>query len=171
MREQLLDSWDIHNRMLFMLFDAIEPEGFQGRPTGMTGRSVGNIFAHLHNIRRGWVEVAAPALLDGVEKIPTRKKADKEALTKALLRPALERSAQAVRDMVEQSFEAGKLKGMKPHLIGSFSYFIAHEWYHIGEICMTLTESGHRLDDQILYGIWSWGRWNPGQKPPEGDES
>jgi uncharacterized damage-inducible protein DinB len=170
MDEQLLESWDIHNPMLFMLFDAIEPEGFQGKPTGMTGRSVGNTFAHLFNIRRGWVENAAPALLDGVDKIPTRKKAEKEALTKKLLRPALERSAQAVRELVEQSLETGKIKGNKPHLIGNFSYFIAHEWYHIGEICMTLTESGHRVDDQILFGIWSWGRWNPGAKSTGDDD-
>jgi uncharacterized damage-inducible protein DinB len=156
--------------MLFMLFDAIESEGFQGKPTGMTGRSVGNIFAHMHNIRRGWVEISAPALLEGVEKIPTRKKADREALTKALLRPALESSAQAVRDTIERSLEAGKFKGMKPHLIGNFSYFIAHEWYHIGEICMTLTESGHRVDDHILFGIWSWGRWNPSMKPYKGGD-
>jgi len=72
--------------------------------------------------------------------------------------------------MVEQSFDKGKFKGMKPHLMANFSYFIAHEWYHIGEICMTLNESGHRVDDPILYGIWSWGRWNPGQQWREGDE-
>jgi uncharacterized damage-inducible protein DinB len=160
MDEQILDSWDIHNQMLFMLFDAIEPEGFQGKPQGMSGRSVANIFAHLHNIRLGWLEVAAPALREGLAKVPTKTKAEREAITREMLKPAFESSAQAVRQMVEGALEKGKLKSMKPHLIGNFSYFIAHEWYHIGEICMTLTQSGHRLDDKILYGIWTWGRWN-----------
>jgi uncharacterized damage-inducible protein DinB len=160
MDEQLLDSWDIHNQMLFKLFDAVEPEGFAGKPVGMSGRSVGNIFAHINNIRRGWIEVAAPALLEKVEKIPTKTKAEREAITGEMLRPALVASAQAVREMLQGGLEKGKLKNMKPHLMGSFSYFIAHEWYHIGEICMTLTQSGHKLDDKILYGIWTWGRWN-----------
>lgn len=166
MEEQLLDSWDIHNRMLFILFDAIEPDAFQGRPTGMTGRSVGNIFAHLHNIRLGWVEVGAPALMEGLEKIPTRTKTEKAALPKSLLRPALVRSAEAVRELVK----TGKLKNLKPHLIGSFSYFIAHEWYHLGEIGMTLNEAGYKPDDQILYSLWSWGRWNPSQNAPKEGE-
>ena len=165
--QQLLDSWDIHNHMLFLLFDAIEPDGFQGKPIGMSGRSVGNIFAHLHNIRLGWIEVAAPKLRDGLQKVPTKTKAEREAITGEMLRPCLEASAKAVRAMVETGFEKGKLKNLKPHLGGTFSYFIAHEWYHIGEICMTLTQSGHRLDDKTLYGIWEWGRWGDSAKSIE----
>lgn len=162
MDEQLLESWDIHNQMLWKLFDAIPPEGFAGKPAGMSGRSVGNIFAHIHNTRHGWIEVAAPALLEGVAKIPTKTKAEREAITGEMLRPALEESARAMREMIATGFPKGKLRNMKPHLPASFSYFIAHEWYHVGEICMTLTQSGHRLDDKVLYGIWTWGRWNEG---------
>lgn len=162
MNEQhLLESWDIHNQMLFMLFDHIEPDGFQGKPQGMSGRSVGNIFAHIHNVRRGWIEVAAPALLEGIEKIPTRTKADREAITRDMLRPALQASAKAVRQLIETGFEQGKLKNLKPHLIANFSYFIAHEWYHIGEIGMTLTQAGYPLHERVANGIWAWGRWNP----------
>ena len=32
----------------------------------------------------------------------------------------------------------------------------SHEAYHRGEICVALTESGHRLDEAILYGQWDW---------------
>lgn len=167
---QLLDSWDIHNQMLFLLFDAIEPEGFKGKPTGMSGRSVGNIFAHMNNIRLGWIETSAPALRDGLIKIPTRLKVEREAITKNQLRPALEASAKGIRDLLQIGVEGGKLKNPKPHFMGKYSYFIAHEWYHIGEICMTLTLSGHRLDDKILYSIWAWGRWNVSSEEPEQED-
>lgn len=167
LQEQLLDTWDIHNRMLFMLFDAIPPTGFEGKPQGMSGRGIGNIFAHLHNTRLTWIEVAAPSLSPGLNKIPTRTKADKAAITPEILRPALVSSAQAMRELLKTGFEKGKLKNLKPHLVGSFSYFIAHEWYHLGEIGMTLTQSGHKLDDTVAYGIWAWDRWQPGQKQSE----
>ncbi|MEP7293668.1 MAG: DinB family protein [Chloroflexota bacterium] len=170
MDDQLLDSWDLHSHMLFMLFDAIEPEAFAGKPVGMSGRSVGNIFAHIHGIRLAWIEVADPALMEALTKIPTKSKAEREAISKDQLRPALESSAAAIRTLLETSLEKGKIKGMKPHLIGSFSYFIAHEWYHIGEIGMTLTLSGHKLDDETSWGIWSWDRWQSGGKPPRGKE-
>lgn len=123
----------------------------------------GNIFAHVHNTRRGWIEIAAPALVEGLEKIPTKTKAEREAITGEILRPTLVASARAMREILQGGLAKGKLKNLKPHLVGSFSYFIAHEWHHIGEICMTLTQSGHRLDDTILYGIWTWGRWNNSQ--------
>lgn len=164
--EQLLDSWDLHNHMLWLLFDAIQPEAFAGKPVGMSGRSVGQIFAHIHGIRLAWIEPADATLAEGLIKIPTKTKAEREAITKDQLRPVLEASQQAIRTLLENSLERGKIKGMKPHLIGSFSYFIAHEWYHIGEIGMTLTLSGHKLDDETSWAIWSWDRWQPGGKPP-----
>lgn len=170
MDEQVLEAWDIHNHMLFMLFDAIPAEAFAGKPTGMTGRSVGNIFAHVNNIRLGWVEVGAPKLMDGLTKIATKTKAEREAITGEALRPALVESAKAMREMLADGLEKGKLRGFKPHLAASYSYFIAHEWYHIGEICMTLNEAGHKPNDEILYGIWSWGRWQPGEKQDTGDD-
>jgi uncharacterized damage-inducible protein DinB len=170
MDDQLLDSWDIHNHMLFMLFDAIAPEALASEPVGMSGRSVANIFAHIHNNRLAWIEPADPALYKTLTKIPTRTKAAREALTRDQLRPALESSAQAFRTLLENSFPKGKIKGMKPHLIGSFSYFIAHEWYHIGEIGMTLNLAGHKLDDRTAWGIWSWGDWKPGSQSPTEEE-
>src|ERR1700690_1721834 len=156
--------------MLFMLFDAIEANAFADKPVGMSGRSVGNIFAHVNNLRLEWIRVSAPELLEGLIKTPTKTKAEREAIRKDQLRPALEKSAQAMRQMFAGGLEKGKLKAMKPHLVGSYSYFIAHEWYHIGEIGMTLTLAGHKLDDTIAYGIWSWGRATPGGKSPNEQE-
>ena len=169
LENQLLEAWDTHERMLFLLFDAIPPAAFAGRPTGMTGRSVGSIFAHLNNQRLEWIKVSAPELRDGLIKIPTKTKVEREAISKDQLRPALQLSSQAMRRMFAGGLEQGKLKRQKPPLVTMFSYMVAHEWYHVGEIGMTLNESGHKLDEQTAYGIWSWGRWTPGGQPPEAD--
>lgn len=160
--EQLLGAWDTHNSMFWMLFNAIPPEAFAGKPTGMSGRSIGNIFAHVNNIRVGWLEVSAPDLRESVTHIPVKTKAEREAITKDQLRPALEQSAVAVRQMFEAALPKGKLKGQRTPLATMYSYMIAHEWYHIGEIGMTLTLSGNKLDDETAWGIWAWDRWTPG---------
>ena len=159
---QVLEAWDTHQQMFWLLFDAIEPEVFSGKPTGMSGRSIGNIFAHLNNQRMDWMKVSTPELIDGLMRIPVKTKAEREAISKDQLRPALEKSATAMRIMYANALDKGKLKGQKTPVMTMFSYMIAHEWYHIGEIGMTLTLSGHKLDEQTSWGIWSWGRWNPG---------
>jgi hypothetical protein len=50
-------------------------------------------------------------------------------------------------------------KNFIPHPIGFLGYMmISHESYHRGEICIALTESGHRLDDAVLYDRREWSR-------------
>jgi hypothetical protein len=39
-----------------------------------------------------------------------------------------------------------------------FHVMISHESYQRGEICVALTESGHQLDDAVLYDQWDWGK-------------
>ena len=65
--------------------------------------------------------------------------------------------------MFEAALPKGKLKGQRTPLATMYSYILAHEWYHIGEIGMTLNLAGHKLDEATSWGIWSWGRWTPGE--------
>lgn len=158
MNDQLLDAWAIHNRILLYLLDALPPEALRGLPEGGKGRNVGEMFGHINRARLMWLETAGPKLMAEVINIPMKTKADKETITKEKLRGALEKSGAAIGKLLHQGLEKGKLTGLKPHLMAGYSYFIAHEWYHVGEICMTLTQAGHKLDDQVLYGMWEWGK-------------
>jgi uncharacterized damage-inducible protein DinB len=152
--EQFVDTWKIHNRILFYLMDAIPPEALSAI-SASGGRSVGQMLAHIHNVRLMWIEVAAPELMTGLSKIPARKKDD---FTKEQLQSALEASKQATEALFERGFAAGKIKNTKPHPAAFYSYIIAHEWYHIGEIGMTLTQAGYPLDEKVSYGIWEWAK-------------
>ncbi len=170
LNDQLLEAWDTHIQMCDLLFNSLEPDAFAGKPTGISGRSIGNIYAHVNNMRWEWIKVSAPELLDGLIRIPVKTKAEREAITKEQLQPALEKSAAALRTMFANALDKGKLKGQKTPLMTMFSYMIAHEWYHVGEIGMTATLSGHPVDEQTGWGIWSWGRWTPGGKAPQTNE-
>jgi hypothetical protein len=56
MSEQLLGAWQIHNRTLQFLLDAVPDAALSAKPQGMSGRSVGELFAHIHK--------SAPSTLD-----------------------------------------------------------------------------------------------------------
>jgi len=59
--KQLLETWDIHNRINLYLLDAIEPENLSSQ-LASKGRNVGEQFAHLHNVRLMWLKVSAPEI-------------------------------------------------------------------------------------------------------------
>ena len=149
--EQLLDTWNIHNRINLYVLDAIVPEALTGI-SASKGRSVGEEFAHIHNVRLMWLEAAAPDLFESLEKIEKASANDKQ-----LLLDSLSRSGAAIVELVRRGLESGKIKGFKPHPVGFVGYLISHESYHLGEIGIILNQSGHPLDKKVSYGMWEWG--------------
>lgn len=150
--QKFLETWDIHHRINLYLLDAIEPAHLQD-VAASKGRSVGEQFAHLHNVRLMWLKSAAselPGNLQSFEKA--------EAGNKKLLRQALNDSSAAIKKMLEKSLAGdGKIKGFKPHVAAFLGYLIAHESHHRGQIILALKQSQHLPDKKILYGLWEWG--------------
>jgi uncharacterized damage-inducible protein DinB len=157
MDEQLIETWHINQRINQRLLDAIPPEALADTPVGMSGRSVRAIFAHLHNVRLMWLEEIGPQQFSTQTKIPARSDADQAQIDHALLTASLAASADAMAEALRERLASGKTAPLKPHPTGFIGYMLAHEGYHRGEICMQLTQAGHKLPDQVLYGIWDWG--------------
>lgn len=152
MEDQLIETWQIHNRVNLYVLEAVAPAALGG-VSASKGRNVGEQFAHIHNVRLMWLKPAAPDLLEGLEKV---EKA--EAQSKEKLREALEASGLAMENLLRRSFQAGgKVKGFKPHATAFLGYLISHESYHRAEVGIILTQSGHPLDQKISYGMWEWG--------------
>ena len=150
--KQFLETWDIHNRINLYMLDPVEPASLRSL-SASKGRTVGEQFAHIHNVRLMWLKAAAPDLLKGLTKL------EKEhALDKKELRTALAASAVAIKSLLEQSMtQGGKVKGFKPHAAAFLGYLISHESHHRGQIALTLKQAGAPLDKKIQYGIWEWG--------------
>jgi uncharacterized damage-inducible protein DinB len=143
MTDQLVDSWMINHRINLYLLDAIPPDALPAVPVGMKGRSVAEIFAHLHKVRGMWLEPAAPDLAVG---LPQAADQDQSRQRRAHQRRS-PRCADAVRRTHGRScfcaaWSRGKPPNIKPHVAGFLGYLIAHEGYHRGEIGMTLTLAG-----------------------------
>ena len=149
---QLVETWQIHDRINLYLLDAVEPESLSSH-SASKGRSVGEQFAHLHNVRLMWLKSAAPELLKGLNKIESEQANDKKLLAKSLAE-----SGKAISALLTQSVEAGgKVKGFKPHAAAFLGYLISHESHHRGQIALSLKQSGKPIDKKTSYGLWEWG--------------
>lgn len=148
----LLETWEIHNRINLYLLDAVEPESLASL-SASKGRTVGEQFAHVHNVRLMWLKSAAPDPLASLSKVEKEQAVDKK-----LLRKSLVESGAALRSLLDRSLsDGGKVKGFKPHVTAFLGYLIAHESHHRGQIALSLKQAGKPLDKKILYGIWEWG--------------
>ena len=149
---QLLETWQIHDRTNSYLLDALDAESLKSH-SASKGRSVGEQFAHLHNVRLMWLKSAAPELIKDLVKIENEQASDKKLLAKSLAA-----SGQAIAALLAQSIEAGgKVRGFKPHATAFLGYLISHESHHRGQIALTLKQAGKPLDKKIGYGLWEWG--------------
>jgi len=145
----LVETWQIHDRINLYLLDAIDPASLDSY-SASKGRSVGEQFAHIHNVRLMWLKSAAPDLLQALTKIEKEQASDKK-----LLRKSLTDSGVAISKLLEIS--DGKIKGFKPHASAFVGYLISHESHHRGQIALSLKQAGKPLDKKIGYGIWEWG--------------
>lgn len=151
-KQQLIETWQINNRINLYLLDAIPAEHLEDRMTSK-GRSAGEQLAHLHNVRLMWLKAAMPELLEGQVKIEKEQSCDK-----ALIAEALAASGAAIERLLENAVEnGGRVKGFKPHVTGFLGYIIAHDAHHRSQAIVALKQNGHQLDKKVLYGIWEWG--------------
>ena len=150
-QNQLLDTWQISDRINVYMLDAVEPASLNSQ-SASKGRSVGEQFAHIHNVRLMWLKAAAPELLTGLNKLEKT-----EANDKKVLRKALTDSGKAIGTLINQSSETGKVKGFKPHVGAFLGYLISHESHHRGQIALSLKQAGKPLDKKLSFGIWEWG--------------
>ena len=151
MDEQLVETWNIHDRINRYLLNAVPAESL-GSALAAKHRTVFQLFGHIHNVRLMWLKSAAPELLHGLAKVEGDN-GDKETLA-----AALEASGQAIAALVKKSAAAGgRVKGFKPHVVAFVGYLISHESHHRGHIGWTLKNTGHPMDQKTGFGLWAWG--------------
>ena len=98
MPNQLVDTWNIHNRINLYLLDAIDKSSIASH-SASKGRSVGEQFAHIHNVRLMWLKSAGPELLKGLQNTTDASRAP-------VLKFAFQKHLSETEDQVERLKEA-----------------------------------------------------------------
>ncbi len=109
MKEQLIDAWQINNRMNLLFIDNVNDEGMQKTLSTRGGRTIYLQLVHVHNVRMGWMEVAAKDIFKKYKLFD-----EEAAYDKKLLHKSFEESGKAVEEFIDRSWsEGGKVKSFK----------------------------------------------------------
>jgi uncharacterized damage-inducible protein DinB len=151
MSTEIQETWRIHNRIHLFLLKTLNDAQLQ-LGSQAKGRTIGQLLAHINDVRLMWLKAAAPDLLDSLEKLGPAPKSLSQIVT------ALEASGERIASLLARAIDnGGRVKGFKPHATAFLAYLIAHESHHRGQIALILRENGQPLDKKTSYGMWEWG--------------
>ncbi|MEM8510160.1 MAG: DinB family protein [Bacteroidota bacterium] len=146
-KADIVHTWELNNKVSLYLLDHIYDEWLPKKLNG-TGRSIGEQFLHINNIRSFWIGKVG-------EKIDL--KLDKKfAQNKKKLEEALQKSSEKMNATLSNIFHQESITGYKPNPVAFFSQMIAHESHHRGQIMATVTRNGLPIDKSVNFGLWNW---------------
>lgn len=153
MVEQLVESWQINHRVTLRLLGSLSAEALHATLSTRGGRDVARQLAHVHEVRLTFAELTSQtnrnAKLFHFAKGETPNRDD--------LNKALEQSAAAIEQTIREACaHEGKTPGFKRGIVPLVGYLIAHESPHRGSILLTLKQKGHKLSDELRWGLWDW---------------
>lgn len=153
MLESIIESWQINHRVTLKLLSALSEAELRATLSTRGGRDVARQLAHVHEVRLTFAEITSKVNREA--KLPHFAKG--QTPTKKQLKSALDTSAKAIETTIRESFaNGGKTPGFKRGLVPLLGYLVAHESHHRGSILLTLKQSGHKLTDDLRWGLWDW---------------
>lgn len=104
-----------------------------------------------------WIKMVAKNILKAPPRVNLR------SVTQKQLAKALNRSSEMLLKIFIASLDNnGKLPrvppwmNVQPEVVHFMAYLIAHEGHHRGQLTMIAHQLGHRLPDDVRYGLWQW---------------
>lgn len=174
----LVQTYAINDAMNQLILTHLDARVWRAKPPGEQrgGRTIGAIFAHLHNCRLRWLRKSAPHLKCPAALDPHRctMKQASAALAQSgaqCVRMLAEALGGGAGDELRTSLKTGHYKaGLVTRFVrdtwmpiwfpdgAMFAYMFSHEAHHRGQILMLAHQLGYRLPAKIMGGIWNWDK-------------
>lgn len=155
MLEQLVETWQINHRVTLKLLDSLSEDALQATLSTRGGRDVARQLAHVNEVRLTFAEITSKT--NRLAKLSHFAKGETPA--KKQLRLALDESAKGIETSIREAWaNGGKTPGFKRGVIPMVGYLVAHESHHRGSILLTLKQTGHKLTDELKWGLWDWNK-------------
>jgi len=157
--QDMAQAFLLNDRMNQLLLEHLDSRAWRAKLPGQKGRTMADIFAHVHNIRRKWLRLSAPHL-----KLPAQL--DRRRCTPEQARAALAESALRCSEMLAEALAVppGRVRSFlrdgwaRPWRPGAamFAYMITHDAHHRGQVCMLAHQLGYPLPIAVGSGMWGW---------------
>ena len=144
---ELLDAWSLNSKVTLYLLENMDTTWLEAK-IGGKGRSIGEQFVHINNIRSYWISKVDHKV---DLKIDKKYRKDKERLYKSL-----KLTGSRMTQTLESILEAGIIKGYKPHPMAFYSQMVSHESHHRGQIMMTVSRNELPISKTVNFGLWNW---------------
>jgi uncharacterized damage-inducible protein DinB len=152
--EALARSFETNARITEFLVEHLPDAVWREAPDGYEGRCVAEIVAHIHNVRRMWLKPLASRAGASLPAQAERTTLSRDGALK-LLAESTSALGQVVRFGVQNQ---GKVPGFPPDVAHFVGYLIAHEAHHRGQICFLARRLGHRIPEDVSFGMWDWSK-------------
>lgn len=159
LHQEMPQAYLVNDRMNQLLLKNLDSRAWRARLPGQKGRTIADIFAHVHNIRCKWLRLSVPHF-----KPPARL--DRRQCTQMQTRTALAQSALRCSEMLAEALTApqGRVQSFlrdgwaRPWRPGAamFAYMVAHDAHHRGQVCMLAHQLGYPLPIAVGSGMWRW---------------
>jgi uncharacterized damage-inducible protein DinB len=150
MKDDLLEVWRVHDEISLFLIANLPDDAFEATTllkTGLPsqGRSVAQVFAHMHNVRRMYIG------REFLKRIPKFEYSDRPE--RDVLLAAFRASGAGVAKRLARLMETGEKKKERPG-VAVLGFLIAHDSHHRALILLACKQCGVRLPEEARFGIW-----------------
>lgn len=162
-RRGLLETFVVNERMNQVVLEHLDPAAWRSRLAGSGGkvRTIADIVAHMHNVRRKWLRLSAPhiELPASLSRSTCTLQDARAALTESsarclvMLEEALVQRPRRVENFVRDGWATPWPAGA-----AMVVYMTSHEAHHRGQICMLAHQLGFPLPASVTSQMWSWER-------------
>ena len=155
-RDALAEAYVVNDQMNQIMLEYLDARAWRMKPPGEGARPIVAVVTHMHNIRRKWIRLSAPNI-----KLPAELERARctQKQAGAALADSARRCAEMIREALMGSMPRFHRDGWAPKWpsgAAMFTYMVAHDAHHRGQVCMLAHQLGHKLPMKAISGMWAW---------------